>query len=146
MKKKRTFKFKYLIMPVFYNKVRRINPFDPQAVEKWYAVLKSMGQISEKEVAKQIADETTLNPKEAEMAISQFLKILIRLLLEGYTVQLGDWGSFRLTCNSEGVENKEDVKAENIKNVNVRFTPGKYLKESIQKASFKSVDAISGKK
>ena len=33
--------------------------------------------MKEKEVAKQIADETTLNPKEAEMAVAQLKKVLI---------------------------------------------------------------------
>ncbi len=123
-------------MAVLFNKVQRGNPMDKEAPKKWYAVLKVINQLTEKEVAKQIADETTLNPKEAEMAISQLEKVLIRALLGGHSVQLGDWGSFHLTCNSEGSDTKEEVKAVNIKNLNIRFTPGTVLKEAIQKASF----------
>ena len=133
-------------MSVFYNKVERINPANPTAAKKWYAVIKSVGQISEKDVAKLISDETTLNRKEAEMALSQFEKILIRLLTDGHTVQLGDWGSFRLTCSSKGVDTKEEVKAENIKNVNIRFSPNKELKESIQRVSFVAADSLSPNK
>lgn len=130
-------------MPVFYNKVKRGNPLDRTAPEKWYAVLKSIGRIGEKEVAKQVSDETTLNPKEAEMALSQFQKILVRSLLDGHTVQLGDWGSFQLTCNSNGSETKKEVGAGNIKNLNIRFTPGKELKDSIAKASFVALESIT---
>jgi predicted histone-like DNA-binding protein len=133
-------------MLVFYNKVERVNPSDPTAPKKWYAVIKSIGQVNEKEVAKQLSDETTLNPKEAEMALSQFQKILIRLLTSGQTVQLGDWGSFRLTCNSESVDTKEEVKAENIKNLNIRFSPGQDLKESIQKVTFVAAESLSATK
>ena len=62
-------------MPVFYSKVERRNPLMPEEPKKWYAVLKRIHMVKEKEVAKQIADETTLNRKEAEMALAQFEKI-----------------------------------------------------------------------
>ncbi|MDR2474770.1 MAG: HU family DNA-binding protein [Bacteroidales bacterium] len=122
-------------MPVFYNKVERGNPMNPSAAKKWYAILKTINQVGEKEVAAQISDETTLNHKEAEMALSQFEKILVRLLLDGHSVQLGDWGSFHLTCNSNPSVTKDDVNANNIQNLNIRFTPGKELKAAIQKAT-----------
>ena len=127
---------------LFFNKVQRGNPLKPELPDKWYAILKSIGRVDEKEVAKQIADETTLNRKEAEMALAQFEKILIRLLLDGHSVELGDWGSFHLTCNSEGFATKDEVTGNAIKNLNIRFTPGKELKEAIQKATFTSAEAM----
>ena len=48
-------------MAVFFNKVEKANPLDRKASKKWYAVLKSISLTSEKEVAKLVADETTLN-------------------------------------------------------------------------------------
>ena len=130
-------------MSVFYNKAERGNPGNPLAPKKWYAVLKRINLVREKEVAKQIADETTLNRKEAEMALAQFQKVLIRLLSEGNSVQMGDWGSFYLTCSSEGQEHKEDVTANTIQKVNIRFSPGKELKEALQKLSFKDTESMS---
>ncbi len=56
--------------------------------------------VREKEVAKLLADETTLNPKEAEFAIAQLQKVVINLLLNGNTVQLGDLGGFRITLHT----------------------------------------------
>jgi predicted histone-like DNA-binding protein len=98
--------------------------------------LRTINQIGEKEVAKLVSDETTLNRKEAEMALDQFEKILLRLLLDGHSVQLGDWGSFRLTCNSKPSNTKKEVTADNIQNLNIRFTPGKELKAAVQNAEF----------
>ncbi|MDR1553937.1 MAG: HU family DNA-binding protein, partial [Prevotellaceae bacterium] len=89
-------------MPIFYNKMERGNPGNPDAPKKWYPVLKSTGMIKEREVAKLLAEETTLNPKEAEMAVSQLLKVVTNLLLNGNTVQLGNLGSFRITATTEG--------------------------------------------
>jgi hypothetical protein len=57
-------------MSIIFNKVERANPQDRTAPKKWYPTLKTISQVGEKEVAKEIADETTLNPKEAEMGIS----------------------------------------------------------------------------
>ena len=76
-------------MAVFYNKVQRADPTN-RSETKWYATLKRISMVKEKEVAKQISDETTINRKEAEMALAQFEKILIRELMNGNSVQLGD--------------------------------------------------------
>ena len=129
-------------MAILFNKIQRLNPQNPGAEKKWYPSLKMLKRISEKEAAKQIADETTLNRKEAEMAISQFQKVLIANLLSGYSVQLGDWGSFYLSCNSEGSATKEEATATKIKNLNIRFVPGKELKDALKTASFIPVESM----
>lgn len=73
-------------------------------------------------------------------------KVLLRNLLSSNSVQLGDWGSFYLTCNGEGSDTKEEVTAANIKNLNIRFMPGKTLKEALKSAVFVfSEDLVSGK-
>ncbi|MDR2293544.1 MAG: DNA-binding protein [Prevotellaceae bacterium] len=45
------------ILPIF-NKIERKNPSNANAPELWYSVLKSMGLVKEKEVAKLPSDET----------------------------------------------------------------------------------------
>jgi predicted histone-like DNA-binding protein len=130
-------------MAILFNKVERANPQNREQ-KKWYPSLKTITQVSEKEAAKQIADETTLNPKEAEMALDQFQKVLIRNLLASNSVQLGDWGSFHLTCSGEGSESKEEVTAAKIKKLNVQFTPGKEIKDALAGAAFKAAESIAG--
>jgi predicted histone-like DNA-binding protein len=133
-------------MPIIVNRVERPNPQDLTAPKKWYPTLKTISQVGEKEVAKKIADETTLNCKEAEMSLYQLEKVLLHNLLESNSVQLGDWGSFHLTCNGEGSDTKEGVSVANIKNLNIRFSPGKALKEALKGASFVfAEDLVSGK-
>jgi predicted histone-like DNA-binding protein len=133
-------------MPIVFNKVERANPQERTAPKKWYPTLKTLSQVGEREVAKEIADETTLNRKEAEMGLDQLEKVLIRNLLASNSVQLGDWGSFHLTCNGEGSETKEGVSPGNIKNLNIRFVPGKALKEALKSATFVfAEDLVSSK-
>lgn len=130
-------------MALFYNPVRRQKPNDPGAPMKWYLILKSLGMITEKEVAAAISDETTLNPKEAEMALYQLKKVVLANLLNGKTVQLGELGSLHLTVNSEGVDSEEEVNPNLVKKINIRFSPSEQLKEAVAKASFKPAKSIS---
>ena len=130
-------------MSLFYNKIQRKNPSSPEEPAKWYLSLRSTGLVKEEEVAELIADETTLNPKEAEMSLAQLQKVLIQTLLNGQTIQLGSWGSFYLTLNSEGVESEDEVSPSLVKKINIRFSAGKSLKEAIAKASFKDVDSLT---
>ena len=108
-------------------------------------MLRRVDQVKEKEVAKQIADETTLNPKEAEMAVAQLKKVLINVLTNGNSVQLGDWGSFYLSISSKGSEKEDDVSSDNVKKINIRFKLGKELKEAIEKAQFRDTAALTEK-
>jgi len=132
-------------MAIFYNKTERGNPSNTAAPKKWYPVLKSTGLVKEREVAKLLADETTLNPKEAEMAVSQLLKVVTNLLLNGNTVQLGSLGSFRLTAKTEASNTKAEVTGTKIKKVNVRFTESKDLKDTLAKATFRDAASLSKK-
>jgi predicted histone-like DNA-binding protein len=132
-------------MPLFYNKIERGNPSNLSAPKLWYSVLKSTGLVKEKEVSKLMSEETTLNPKEAEMAVYQLLKVVIRLLLEGHTVQLGSLGSFRLTAHSVGAATEAEVTASKIEKLIVRFTSSEELKDAIKKATFVDAATMSNK-
>jgi predicted histone-like DNA-binding protein len=134
-----------ILMALLFNKTQRGNPSNPGAPKLWYPILKSVKLVKEKEVAKLLADETTLNPKEAEMAVSQLLKVVTNLLLEGHTVELGELGSFRLTISSEGSATEEEVTANNIKKLNLRFTESEEFKAALKKATFVDISSLSKK-
>ena len=129
-------------MSILFNRVERGNPQDKDAPKKWYPILKTLERVKEKDVAKEISDETTLNRKEAEMALIQLEKVLIRNLLNSKSVQLGDWGTFHLTCNSTPSDTKEEVSAGDIAKLNVRFVPGKTLKDALAGATFIPAESI----
>lgn len=69
-----------------------------------------------------MSDETTLNPKETEMAVYQLKKVLERLLLDDHTVQPG---SFSLSISGETCHGKKEVIPDKNKKVNLRFRSGK---------------------
>jgi predicted histone-like DNA-binding protein len=129
-------------MSILFNKIERGNPQNPTAPKKWFTSLKTLNRVSEKEVAKLVSDETTINRKEVEMALDQFQKILVRLLLDSHSVELGDWGTFRLTCSGEGADTAEALTAANIKSLRIRFTAGKELRKALSDATFIAAETV----
>ncbi len=123
-------------MSIILKKVQRVNPADKKAPKKWYAVQHTLGMMDESEVAAQVAEETTLNPAEALMAIRQLRKVVQRTLLNGQSVKLGNWGIFSVTLSTTGSDTKEELTAGNVKQVRINFKPGDELKAAMQKATF----------
>lgn len=130
-------------MSIFLKPVQRRNPADEDAPMKWYPVQYTTKLVDETEVAELIADETTLNPMEAQMAIRQLRKVVQRLLLDGKSVKLGNWGTFNVTLNTEGADTKEALTARNVKTVNINFQPGTELKAAMQRADFVWLNKIA---
>ena len=130
-------------MSIFLKPVQRRNPADEDAPMKWYPVQYTTRLVDETEVAELIADETTLNPMEAQMAIRQLRKVVQRLLLDGKSVKLGNWGTFNVTLNTEGADTKDALTARNVKMVNINFQPGTELKAAMQRADFVWLNKIT---
>jgi predicted histone-like DNA-binding protein len=129
-------------MSIFYNKVQKVNPRNPGGAKSWHPVIKSTKLVRESELAKKLTDETTLNPKEAEMAIYQLFKVVNDLLLTGHTVQLGDLGSFRVTAETEGSATEAEVNASKVKRLKVRFSESDELKTAMLKAELRDVSSL----
>ena len=59
-------------------------------------------------------------------------------LRDGFSVQLGEFGTMRLTLSSEGAETEKTFKTEKIK-PRVTFTPGVELKAALRENSYETV-------
>ena len=129
-------------MSIFLKAIQRINPLNPKGPKKWHPVQYTTKLVDEDEVAMLVADETTLNPMEAAMAIRQLRKVVQRLLLEGKSVKLGNWGTFSITLNTEGAETKKELTAHHVKRINIKFQPADELKAAMQKADFIWLDKM----
>lgn len=133
-------------MAIFFNKVKRLsNPSDKNSEAKWYPVAKATRQVDVHEMAELIADETTLNPKEAEMALAQMSKIAKRMLLEGCTVKLGDWATIHATLTANGAATEEECTGSKVTKVNPRCIFDKSFKRDLQKAEFKTAKSMEKK-
>lgn len=131
-------------MPILIKPFEQVDVKNPTGPKKWSIIQVSTGQVDENQVAQDIAEETTLNPAEAMMALRQLRKVVLRHLLAGETVSLGGWGSFRVTLSTQSVQTRAEVNAVNVKTVNIRFKPAAEFKADLQKATFAWVDKLAG--
>ena len=132
-------------MAIVYNKVARRNLQKPNEPAKWYLCNKSIGTVTESEVARQIAEETTLNPKEAEMALAQLRKIVLRNLHAGNTVRLGDWAYFYATLQCEGAETEKEAVPAKVKKVAMHLGYDKTFQADLNNATFVSAKSLQKK-
>ncbi len=94
------------------------------------------GTKTEKEIAEALSKNTTLSRGEAVLVLDELQAVIQNALLDGYSVQMGDWGSFHLTFNCTGTDTEAECTADKITSVNIRFRPGKQMKEALAKATF----------
>jgi predicted histone-like DNA-binding protein len=124
-------------MSVHYNVISRRNPKDPTAPDKYYGIVKSLDTYSLHQLAERIAAESSLSEADIYATLTAFLKTLPRVLNEGFIVSLGEFGSFRTSISTEGVEVESDFNVANIKKGKIIFAPGPLLKDAI--STFKYV-------
>jgi predicted histone-like DNA-binding protein len=119
--------------------VPRRDPRDLESPPQYYPVVKSNGRINQRGLAQKGTKMSTMSAADLAAGLEVLLDLIPEQLLEGKIVDLGDFGSFRLTVKTEGSETEEDVTANNIKSIHVRFTPGKEFKDAISRARFEKL-------
>ena len=116
-------------MPVTFSVTSKKDPRDPNAAPKYYAIAKSAGRADTNAVAKEIARMSTVSTADTMAMLEAFLTVVPDQLAEGKIVELGEFGTFRISISSEGVETPDKVNADRISEARVIFTPGKRFKD-----------------
>ena len=104
------------------------------------------GRISEKEVIEFACKHTGMQPTMVKAAIESCLQIVELYIALGYSVKLGDLGTFYPTIDSKAVDSNTEAGLSQLKKVNIRFRPNSELIEKVNKADkelkgvFKIVD------
>jgi predicted histone-like DNA-binding protein len=123
-------------MPVKFTVSPKKDPRDQQAAPKYYAIVKSNGRSDTNAVAKSINRMSTVSSVDTAAVLEAFLTVVPEELANGNIVELGDFGTFRVSVSSEGTAQAEDLTARNITDVRVLFTPGKRFKQVLDMAEF----------
>ena len=105
---------------------------------KFYANPVNLGRKTLKDIAKDIAGRSSLTRGDIENVLSNFVDRLPSYLRDGFSVQLSDFGTMRLTLSSEGSLTEKAFKTETIK-PRVTFTPGVELKAALRDNSYETV-------
>ena len=123
-----------------YRLIQKANPLEPEKTRKWYASPVKAGTINNYQLTKSISSKSALTRGNVMNVIENLVDEIPRYLTEGYSVNLNNFGTLRLSLSSEGVSEPQKFTAENIKNMRVVFTPSPEFKDSLQKMQFEKTD------
>ncbi len=127
------------MMALQFSLMQRIKPGDPSAPRKFYAIARSKDQVDLRTLSKEIARISTVSSIDTMAVLEALVQILPDYLTEGRSVKLGDFGTFRLTLSSEGAETAEAFSSALIKKANLKFRPGKLIRDALSTISFEKV-------
>jgi predicted histone-like DNA-binding protein len=134
-------------MAVPYVVSERGNPRDPNAPKKFYAQAKSSGELTFKQLGKEIAEgSTTVSDTDVLAVLNDLVKLLRRHLADGKIVRFGDFGTFQISFGSEGAETEEKFHASMIRNQKVAFRPGIDLREILATLKYTKAAKVIKKK
>jgi len=112
-----------------YKFVERGNPTDKTAEKKLYATPVYNGRIDKKQIADDLVLISSLSRGDISSVIENLLDSIPKYLLKGYSVQLGELGTFRISFSSEGVDDPESFQVGMIRGHKILFTPGPAFKK-----------------
>ena len=115
------------------------NPLKPDEPKKAYAKAQISQVMTLKMLGKRVAAESTCSRADVEAVLISSVENMLEALQEGYQVELGDLGKFRLQIKSRGTAKIEDFTPDRIKTVHVRFAPGEELKNVFTGMEFVNV-------
>ena len=115
------------------------NPIDSTAAPKAYAKAQVKEVMSFRSFIQHIADHGGYTRGKVKGVLADMCECLVEMLLEGKKVQLDELGNFWISLSCEGAESCEKFTADNIKGVNIVFTPGEDFENLIGKAEFSAV-------
>ena len=124
-------------MTVKFNVVPKKDPRNLEAPPKYYPTVVSKGRSDLRAIAERITGMSTVTSVDTLAVLEAFLLVIPEELAKGNIVELGELGSFRLTALASGEARPEDVSKRNIKEVKVRFKPGKLFKQILRGLEFR---------
>ena len=127
-------------MALQFNAIQRMNPITK--VIKWYAVSRLTGKRGLKDLSKDLAEVSSLSAGDVQNVIVNLCEQLPKWLMQGNSVKLDGLGTFRLSFSSDGVETKEEVTANLIKDIRIIFEPDDLIKERIAKTQINPAMAV----
>jgi len=123
-------------MSIKYRLVQRVNPAKPTDPKKYYANIVTRGEISLRDLAKELAQISTVSIADVTAVEESLLQIIPRHLGQGEIVRLGEFGSLSITLSSGGAATQEEFTPGLIKGINLNFRLGKELNQTLDNGSF----------
>ncbi len=114
-----------------YKLIARANPQNKAAAPKYYVVPVHAGEKDLKQLSQEIADLSSLSPGDVYNVLINLVAIMPKHMRDGFKVSLGDFGSFKNSFSSEGVEDPKKFNASMIRGKKVLYRAGKDVKKGL---------------
>jgi len=118
--------------------IERRKPGTKTGPGKFYASPVNVGRKTLDDIARDISGRSSLTRGDISNVLYNFIDCLPHYLRDGFSIQLGEFGTMRLTLSSEGAATEKAFKTEKIK-PRVTFTPGVELKTALRENSYETV-------
>ena len=118
-------------------KIRLVKRKNPQnrSQSKFYANAVNTGRITLRDISKDIAGRSSLTRGDIESVLLNFVDRLPAYLKDGHSVQMGEFGTMRMSLGSKGADSEKAFHTDMVK-PRVVFTPGVELKRELQDTSY----------
>lgn len=124
-----------------YKLIQKPNPLEPHVQQrKWYASPVKEGTVNNDQLSRDIAARSPFPRSVVMNVIEKIADEIPRYLTEGFSVNLSDLGTLRLSLSSEGVDTPEKFSTENIENVRIIFTPSPEFKRTLLSVQYERAE------
>ncbi len=118
-----------------YKLIERTNPQD-RTQTKWYASPINEGKINKDELAKEIVSISSLSRGDISNAIENIIDTIPKYLLMGKSINLGEFGTLRISFSSEGVDTPKEFNTSKISGLKVVFRASVEFKKALDNVRF----------
>ena len=120
-----------------YSVSLRPNPLHEDDPKKAYASIQLTGKYSTKDLCKHISDHNGLFPRAVvEGVLIQLGSCIREILLQGYSIVLGELGTLTPSITSRGAVTIKDFTTDYIQRLDANFIPGDALRGLRDEAQF----------
>ena len=113
-----------------YSLIKRANPITNKTM--FHANLTPATPYPMETLIANVSEKCHITQLQLMNALFYLEKEMIKALRDGYSVHLGDIGSFHLRLSSVSVPSKESFSAESLRGLKVRFTPNTTMKKELR--------------
>lgn len=100
----------------------------------------NLGKVTIHQLAKEIADITSLGRGDVASVLTHLSELAIRYSTLGFSVDLGDLGTLTPRLSAKALPLTEKYTPDAIRQVRLRFTPSKEMKIRLKEVSFEKAD------
>ncbi len=112
-----------------------MNPLKKADPKKRFAQPVYADKVAQKQLARQLADLSSLSTGDVANVVQNLVEELPKILTRGGILQLGDFGTFRVTLSSTGVGEKNKFSTDTIR-PKISFLPWVELKKQLSNIKY----------